>query len=274
MVYAGGVDVGSTQTKAVIVDDQGTIVSRSLIDTGADVHGAAESAFAQALEQGDLDKDDVAYVIGTGYGRYRVTFGDDQITEISCHGRGAVHMFPKTRTVIDMGGQDTKAIRVSPSGDIDDFSMNDKCAAGTGRFLGAASSALEIPLDNLGTVALSFTRPVRISTTCTVFAESEVLSWLGKGKKVEDILWGVHQSIAVRSFALLRRVGVEQEVTFTGGVARNAAMIKALEEKAGVQFNISEESHFMGALGASLFALERSVLPGEQKTQPSAETDR
>jgi predicted CoA-substrate-specific enzyme activase len=183
-------------------------------------------------------------------------------------------MFPKTRTVIDMGGQDTKAIRVSPSGDIDDFSMNDKCAAGTGRFLGAASSALEIPLDNLGTVALSFTRPVRISTTCTVFAESEVLSWLGKGKKVEDILWGVHQSIAVRSFALLRRVGVEQEVTFTGGVARNAAMIKALEEKAGVQFNISEESHFMGALGASLFALERSVLPGEQKTQPSAETDR
>ncbi|MDP7523240.1 MAG: acyl-CoA dehydratase activase [Arenicellales bacterium] len=274
MVYAGGVDVGSTQTKAVIVDDQGTIVSRALIDTGADVLGAAESAFAQALEQGGLDKDDIAYVIGTGYGRYRVTFGDDQITEISCHGRGAVHMFPKTRTVIDMGGQDTKAIRVSPSGDIDDFSMNDKCAAGTGRFLGAASSALEIPLDNLGTVALSFTRPVRISTTCTVFAESEVLSWLGKGKKVEDILWGVHQSIAVRSFALLRRVGVEQEVTFTGGVARNAAMIKALEEKAGVQFNISEESHFMGALGASLFALERSVLPGEQKTQPSAETDR
>ena len=274
MVYAGGVDVGSTQTKAVIVDDQGTIVSRALIDTGADVLGAAESAFAQALEQGGLDKDDIAYVIGTGYGRYRVTFGDDQITEISCHGRGAVHMFPKTRTVIDMGGQDTIAIRVSPSGDIDDFSMNDKCAAGTGRFLGAASSALEIPLDNLGTVALSFTRPVRISTTCTVFAESEVLSWLGKGKKVEDILWGVHQSIAVRSFALLRRVGVEQEVTFTGGVARNAAMIKALEEKAGVQFNISEESHFMGALGASLFALERSVLPGEQKTQPSAETDR
>jgi predicted CoA-substrate-specific enzyme activase len=274
MVYAGGVDVGSTQTKAVIVDDQGTIVSRALIDTGADVLGAAESAFAQALEQGGLDKDDIAYVIGTGYGRYRVTFGDDQITEISCHGRGAVHMFPKTRTVIDMGGQDTKAIRVSPSGDIDDFSMNDKCAAGTGRFLGAASSALEIPLDNLGTVALAFTRPVRISTTCTVFAESEVLSWLGKGKKVEDILWGVHQSIAVRSFALLRRVGVEQEVTFTGGVARNAAMIKALEEKAGVQFNISEESHFMGALGASLFALERSVLPGEQKTQPSAETDR
>ena len=258
MVYAGGVDVGSTQTKAVIVDDQGTIVSRALIDTGADVLGAAESAFAQALEQGGLDKDDIAYVIGTGYGRYRVTFGDDQITEISCHGRGAIHMFPKTRTVIDMGGQDTKAIRVSPSGDIDDFSMNDKCAAGTGRFLGAASSALEIPLDNLGTVALSFTRPVRISTTCTVFAESEILSWLGKGKKIEDILMGVHESISARSIGLLRRVGITEGVSFSGGVAKNLGMVHVLNEHMGLEMNVSDESHYMGALGAALFAMDRA----------------
>jgi (R)-2-hydroxyacyl-CoA dehydratese activating ATPase len=257
MTYAAGVDVGSTQTKAVIIDERGAITARALIDTGANVVQAAENAFAQALAEGGLSEVEVEYVIGTGYGRYRVTFGDDQITEISCHGRGAVHMFPNTRTVLDMGGQDTKAIRVTPTGDIDDFSMNDKCAAGTGRFLGAASSALAIPLDELGPVALTFTRPVRISTTCTVFAESEVLSWLGKGKKVEDILWGVHQSIAVRSIALLRRVGIEEEVTFTGGVARNTAMIRALEEKAGVGLNISEESHFMGALGAALFSLDR-----------------
>jgi len=257
MTYAAGVDVGSTQTKAVIIDEQGVITARALIDTGANVVQAAENAFARALAEGGLSEVEVEYVIGTGYGRYRVTFGDDQITEISCHGRGAVHMFPQTQTVIDMGGQDTKAIRVTPIGDIDDFSMNDKCAAGTGRFLGAASSALEIPLDDLGPVALTFTRPVRISTTCTVFAESEVLSWLGKGKKVEDILWGVHQSIAVRSCALLRRVGIEPEITFTGGVARNTAMVKALEEKLDTELNISEDSHFMGALGAALFSLDR-----------------
>jgi predicted CoA-substrate-specific enzyme activase len=269
MAYAAGVDVGSTQTKAVIIDEHGAIVARALIDTGANVIQAAENAFHLALEQGGLSDVEVEYVVGTGYGRYRVTFGDDQITEISCHGRGAVHMFPNTRTVIDMGGQDTKAIRVSANGDIDDFSMNDKCAAGTGRFLGAASSALDIALDQLGEVALTHTRAVKISTTCTVFAESEVLSWLGKGKKVEDILWGVHQSIAVRSFALLRRVGVANEVTFTGGVARNVAMVKALEEKAAVKLNISDDSHFMGALGAALFSLDRIV--ARRQPQPTAE---
>ena len=165
-------------------------------------------------------------------------------------------MFPRTRTVIDMGGQDTKAIRVNPTGEIDDFCMNDKCAAGTGRFLGAAAAALEMPLSELGTTALKSKRPVRISTTCTVFAESEVLSWLGKGKKIEDILWGVHQSIASRSSALLRRVGIVEEVTFTGGVTKNVGMIKALEERLDSKLNVSPESHFIGALGAALFALD------------------
>jgi predicted CoA-substrate-specific enzyme activase len=135
--------------------------------------------------------------------------------------------------------------------------MNDKCAAGTGRFLGAAAAALDIPLDDLGSTALQFQKPVRISTTCTVFAESEVLSWLGKGKKIEDILWGVHQSIASRSVGLLRRVGIEEQVTFTGGVTRNVAMIKAIEEKLETTLNVSEDSHYMGALGAALFALDR-----------------
>jgi predicted CoA-substrate-specific enzyme activase len=224
--------------------------------TGANVIKAAEDAFAQALAAGDLREEEVEYVIGTGYGRYKVTFGNTQVTEISCHGRGAVHMFPATRTVVDMGGQDTKAIKVSARGEIVDFCMNDKCAAGTGRFLGAASTALEIPLEQLGPTALRGERPVKISTTCTVFAESEVLSWLGKGKRVEDILLGVHQSIAVRSAGLLRRVGIESEVSFTGGVARNVAMIEALERALGVKVNVSEESHYMGALGAALFALD------------------
>jgi predicted CoA-substrate-specific enzyme activase len=256
VAYAAGVDVGSTQTKAVIIDEQRKILSRALLDTGANVIHAAENAYDEALESGGIREEEVEYVIGTGYGRYRVTFGNDQVTEISCHGRGAVHMFPGTRTVIDMGGQDTKAIRVSPSGEIADFCMNDKCAAGTGRFLGAAAAALDIPLDELGPTALKYDKPVRISTTCTVFAESEVLSWLGKGKKIEDILWGVHQSIANRSAGLLRRVGIEEEVTFTGGVTKNTAMIEALAAKVGLRMNVSEDSHYMGALGAALFALD------------------
>ena len=162
-----------------------------------------------------------------------------------------------------MGGQDTKAIRVNPSGEIVDFCMNDKCAAGTGRFLGAAAAALDIPLDDLGATALEHAKSVRISTTCTVFAESEVLSWLGKGKKIEDILWGVHQSIAGRSTGLLRRVGIEEQVTFTGGVTKNIAMIEALEEKLGLKLNVSDDSHYMGALGAALFAMDHILASRE-----------
>jgi len=256
MAYAAGVDVGSTQTKATIINEAGEIVSRSLTDTGSNVVHAAEAAFQEALESVKLREEEVEYIVGTGYGRYRVTFGNPQVTEISCHARGAVHMFPQTRTVLDMGGQDTKAIRIGSSGEILDFCMNDKCAAGTGRFLGAASSALEISLDELGPTALQSSKPVKISTTCTVFAESEVISWVGKGKKIEDILWGVHQSIASRSVGLMRRVGIEEEVSFTGGVAKNIGMITALEEKLELKLNVSDESHYMGALGAALFALD------------------
>lgn len=261
MAYAAGVDVGSTQTKAVIVDEGGGVVARALTATGANVIQAAEAAFEEALREGGLEEREVEFVVGTGYGRYKVTFGNTQVTEISCHGRGAVHMFPGSRTVVDMGGQDTKAIRVSSGGEILDFCMNDKCAAGTGRFLGAAAAALEIPLDELGPSALRGERPVRISTTCTVFAESEVLSWLGKGKKIQDILLGVHQSIAARSAGLLRRVGIEEEVTFTGGVARNVAMVEALNQRLGLRVNVSDESHYMGALGAALFAMDRVLGP-------------
>jgi predicted CoA-substrate-specific enzyme activase len=209
-----------------------------------------------ALNDSGRREEEVTYVIGTGYGRYKVTFGDTQVTEISCHGRGAVHMFPKTRTVLDMGGQDTKAISVSETGEIVDFCMNDKCAAGTGRFLGAASMALDIPLDKLGATALKSEKPVKISTTCTVFAESEVLSWLGKGKKIQDILLGVHKSISSRSISLLRRVGLDDEITFTGGVAKNIGMVEVLNENLGSKMNVSDDSHFMGALGAALFAMD------------------
>jgi predicted CoA-substrate-specific enzyme activase len=256
MAFAAGVDVGSTQTKSVVISERREIAGRALIDTGANVVAAAQQAFDRALADARLQEGEVEYVVGTGYGRYRVTFGNAQVTEISCHGRGAAHLFPRTRTVVDMGGQDTKAIRVGPTGEIADFCMNDKCAAGTGRFLGAAAAALGIPLDRLGETALLSDRPVRISTTCTVFAESEVLAWLGKGKKIEDILWGVHKSIASRSVALLRRVGIEEEVTFTGGVSRNVGMVRAIEERLECRLNVSDDCHYMGAMGAALFALD------------------
>jgi predicted CoA-substrate-specific enzyme activase len=257
MSYAAGVDVGSTQTKAIVVDEDLKIVGRAIIDTGANVVTAAEKAFQAALKNGGIPDEEVEYIVGTGYGRYKVTFGNTQVTEISCHARGAVRMFPGTRTVLDMGGQDTKAIRVRPNGEVVDFCMNDKCAAGTGRFLQAAAVALEIPLPELGPTALRAEKAVTISTTCTVFAESEVLSWLGKGKKIEDILLGVHKSIGTRSMALLRRVGIESEVTFTGGVTRNQGMVQVMNDLLGFPVNVSEESHYMGALGAALFAMDR-----------------
>ncbi len=269
VAYAAGVDVGSTQTKAVVIDEHGVIVGRSLIDTGANVVQAAEDSYLAALREHDIDEEEVDYVVGTGYGRYRVTFGNTQVTEISCHGRGAVHLFPNTRTVVDMGGQDTKAISVSADGEIVDFCMNDKCAAGTGRFLGAAAAALDIPIDDLGPVSLRSLKPIKISTTCTVFAESEVLAWIGKGKKIEDILWGVHKSIASRSAGLMRRVGINDEVTFTGGVSRNLGMVKALEERIERPMNISDDCHYMGALGAALFALDH-VLAGRTPISTNA----
>jgi (R)-2-hydroxyacyl-CoA dehydratese activating ATPase len=257
-VLVGGVDVGSTQTKAVILDDERNIRGRSLIDTGANVTRAAENAFAAAVADAGVSAGSVAYVIGTGYGRYKVTFGHAQVTEISCHARGAQYMFPGTHTVLDIGGQDTKAIRVGENGQVMDFCMNDKCAAGTGRFLGAGAFALDIPLGELGPLALGARNPVKITTTCTVFAESEIISWLARGKKAEDVLMGVHQAIAARSLSLMRRVGVEEEVTFTGGVTRNVAMVRILEELLDTRLNVSPDAHYMGAIGAALFARDRA----------------
>jgi predicted CoA-substrate-specific enzyme activase len=258
MIYGAGVDVGSTQTKALIVDENRRIVARSLIATGANVSRAGENAFVKACDAAGLPRETVGYVVGTGYGRYKVTFGDAQITEITCHGRGAQSLFPATRTVIDMGGQDTKAIKVGADGSVVDFSMNDKCAAGTGRFLSAAADVTGVGLDEIGPRALQAKTPVRLTSVCTVFVESDIMSYLAQRKTVEDILGGVHKAIATRTMSLVRRVGVEEEITFTGGVSRNIGMVRALEEVLGKPINVSDEGHYMGALGAALFALERA----------------
>jgi predicted CoA-substrate-specific enzyme activase len=258
MIYGAGVDVGSTQTKAIILDEARRILARVLISTGANVTRAAEQVFLEACQSAGLHRKAASYVVGTGYGRYKVSFGDAQITEITCHARGAHFLFPNTRTVVDMGGQDTKAIRVNPDGSVVDFSMNDKCAAGTGRFLSAAADVTGIALDEIGPVSLQATQPVRLTSVCTVFVESDIMSYLAQRKTVEDILGGVHKAIATRTMALVRRVGVEDEVTFTGGVSRNVGMVKALEGVLGRPLNVSPDGHFMGALGAALFAVERA----------------
>jgi (R)-2-hydroxyacyl-CoA dehydratese activating ATPase len=257
-LFAGGVDVGSTQTKAVILDCDRKIVGSSLIPTGANVIQAAENAFQLCLKEAGIERKAVVYVIGTGYGRYKVTFGDAQITEISCHARGAQFLFPQTKTVIDMGGQDTKGIKLDSEGNVLDFVMNDKCAAGTGRFLSAAAEVVGLPLDEIGEVALRAKNPVRLSSVCAVFVESDIMSYLAQQKTVEDILGGVHGAIAVRTISLVRRIGIEEQITFSGGVSRNIGMIRALEQKLNCKLNVSEQSHFAGAIGAALFALERA----------------
>ena len=259
MIYSAGVDVGSTQTKAIVLSEEKKIIGRSLINTGAFVSQAAERAFRAAAESAGIPPEQIAYVVGTGYGRYKVTFGDAQITEISCHARGAKFLFPNTRTVIDMGGQDAKGIRVGDDGDVKDFVMNDKCAAGTGRFLSNAAETLGVSLEEIGPISLQGKKPVRLSTVCAVFVESDIMSYLAEGKSMPDILAGVHSAIAARTVALVRRVGIEPEVAFTGGVTRNIGMVRALEEKLGLPVNVCEDSHFIGAIGAALFALERAI---------------
>ncbi|HEX6730315.1 MAG TPA: acyl-CoA dehydratase activase [Pyrinomonadaceae bacterium] len=257
MRFAAGVDVGSTQTKAIIMEETSGIVSRALVDTGANVIKAAEKAFHLACDQAKTEPHEVGFVVGTGYGRYKISFGNAQMTEISCHARGASYVFPQTRTVIDMGGQDAKAISIGSEGQVLDFVMNDKCAAGTGRFLANAADVMGISLEQVGPLSLEGTRPVKLTTVCTVFVESDILSYLSMGKKPSDILRGVHLAIAKRTISLARRVSIEPAITLTGGVARNVGMIAALEEVLETPLQVSPDAHFMGAIGAALFALEK-----------------
>jgi predicted CoA-substrate-specific enzyme activase len=266
MEYAVGIDVGSTQTKAVALDTARAIVARVLIDTGANVVRAGQRAMDAVLKSG-ISRDDIKFVVGTGYGRYKIEAGDTQVTEISCHARGAHMLFPGTRTVIDMGGQDTKAIKVSAEGDVLDFCMNDKCAAGTGRFLAGAADVLGLTLDEIGEISLKGTKPIRLTSVCTVFVESDILSHLAQNKKVEDILAGVHEAIATRTIGLVRRVGMDPEITFTGGVARNIGMLRALEAKLETTLNASPEAQFCGALGAALYAMDHVLA----EKRPAAE---
>jgi predicted CoA-substrate-specific enzyme activase len=267
--YVIGVDSGSTYTKGVVMHVDGRIVATDITMTGIRILESANRLYHALLEKTGLSESDIAYVVGTGYGRYQITFGHMQVTEISAHGLAAHYLFPRTHTVLDMGGQDTKAIRINDKGEVIDFTMNDKCAAGTGRFIEAAARALGLDLRQASEIALNAKRPVKITSTCTVFAETEVLEHLAAGERLEDILYGAYLGIATRSVGLLRRVGVEPEVTFQGGVSLNKGMVKAVEELLHMKVNTSPLTMYGGAIGAALYGIKR-LTGKEEIVMPTA----
>ena len=263
MDYFAGIDIGSLTCDAVIIDGAANIAASAVVLTGARSRNAIEAAYRTVLEAAGLRADQVSGLISTGYGREQVEGRLKSITEISCHARGACFLFPKTRLVVDIGGQDSKAIRVGEGAQVMDFAMNDKCAAGTGRFFEVMARALEVDLDDLGELAARSTKKLSISSMCTVFAESEVVSLVARGEHVEDIVAGLCRAVAERTRALAQRVGIEPQVTMTGGVAKNLGVVRALEELIGHTFNIPEEPQIVGALGAALYARElaRTKMP-------------
>lgn len=255
-IYTLGIDIGSTASKCVMLCNGKDIVSKSLISVGAGTSGP-QRAIAEVLENAGMTRDQMAYVLATGYGRNSLEgIADHQMSELSCHAKGASFLFPDVHTVIDIGGQDVKVLQVE-NGVMTNFVMNDKCAAGTGRFLDVMARVLEVKVEDLGDLAAKSTKDVAISSTCTVFAESEVISQLSMGTDKCDIINGIHHSVAARVAGLAHRVGVRELVVMTGGVAQNSGVVKALEEELGHSIHTSPLTQYNGALGAALFAYQR-----------------
>jgi len=258
-LITAGVDVGSVATKVVLVRDGEDVLARNLRATGPACDRTAAAAFEHALAEANLRRADVARVVSTGYGRRRIDFGDRAVTEISACARGisgAMRRKSGSHLVIDLGGQDTKVILLGEDGLVEDFVMNDRCSAGTGRFLEVMAQSLQVELAELGRLSESSTEPVRINSTCTVFAESEVISLLSEGRKVEDIVAGLHASIAERIAAMAAGMGERGEVIFCGGGAKNEGMRKALADRLNADVIVPDEPQFVNALGAALLAGE------------------
>jgi len=257
MKHVCGVDIGSLATKIVLLDDNKKMVDWRLNRSTYDFKRVGRDLFKEILEKNNLKRSDV-YVISTGYGRNTIDFADDRITEITAHARGAQFFYSDAHSVIDIGGQDSKAIVMSSkSGNVIDFQMNDKCAAGTGRFLEVMANALDVPLDKMGELALNSKKPASISSTCTVFAESEVISLFAQGMSKESIAAGIHKSIAKRVAGMAKRIGVEPLLVFCGGVAKNIAVKKYLEKELGFEIVRPEYPQLTGALGAALLVMDK-----------------
>jgi len=261
-----GVDLGTRMTKCVLYDpDTDRILSRSTDYSGHDLAGAAEKGIEAVCRKAGISRDRVFYVVSTGYGRYQAPMRQTQITDISCHGMGARYLFPGTTCVLDVGAQNAKAIRIDECGRVVKFRMNDKCASGAGRFLERISKSLELELEEIGELSLRSKDPQPISSICAVLAESEVINLVTAGYPVEDIVMGAHLSISDRIVAMLRQIGVDGEVSLTGGITRNAGMVKALEQKVGKKMNVCDDSEYAGAIGACLLARRRLKKLEQQK---------
>ncbi|MBI4303269.1 MAG: 2-hydroxyglutaryl-CoA dehydratase [Chloroflexi bacterium] len=255
-MYAG-LDIGSRTTKAAIFDDNDRFVW-TIIDTEPEIELTAKKVFSRVMDKAGVSTKDVAGTVATGYGRVVVSFAHS-VTEISCHARGAVYFNPEIRLILDVGGQDSKAIRCNQEGKVTAFALNEKCAAGTGRYLERVAETLGIPLEQIGPLSLKATQPVEISSFCAVFAQNEVVSLLRSGKPLSDILAGACYATIRRQVPLLKKVGLEGgTLMFCGGVAKNAGAVKVLEEQVGMKAYIPPEPQIVGAVGAALIARERA----------------
>lgn len=254
-MIVAGIDVGSLYTKAVIMNGDRNILSHKIVKSGFEYEKTAQSTLGDALKQSGLTIQDIGYVVSTGYGRAKVTFTDKQISEISCHARAANWLFPEAQTVIDIGGQDSKVILIGEGGQVFNFVMNDKCAAGTGRFLEVMADALSVELKEMGHLASQSKQNVEVSSQCTVFAESEVISHFVAGYDRSDIVAAIHRAIVRRIVAMVGQLGKRERVTMTGGVTKNKGVTCEIEKSLNTTLLISEEPQLAGAIGAALIAL-------------------
>ncbi len=254
--YFAGIDSGSTSTDVVILDKDRQIVTGIVLPTGAGAAIGAERALQEALKEAGLERGDIDALVTTGYGRTAIQDGDKSITEITCHARGAHYLDPQVRTVVDIGGQDSKVIRIDENGAVENFVMNDKCAAGTGRFLEMMARTMEMDLDRMSQAGLTYEEDITISSMCTVFAESEVVSLIAQNKATDDIVHGLNKAVATKTAALVKRVGGKEKYMMTGGVSKNRGLVRTLEEKLETTLVISDKAQLCGALGAALFAAD------------------
>lgn len=255
-MFTLGIDIGSTTSKCVILKDGNEIIAKSLIQAGTGTKGPDE-AYQEVLSQSGLIRKEISYVMATGYGRNTYDKADGEMSELSCHAKGVFFKNPDCRTIIDIGGQDAKVISLGESGNISNFVMNDKCAAGTGRFLDVMANILQLKVWELETYARKADAPVKISSTCTVFAESEVISQLSKNVELSNLIAGICNSVASRVAALAKRAGVKEKVCMSGGVAQNGGVSDALSRELSVEVTAVEDAQYMGALGAAIAAYEK-----------------
>ena len=254
-MYTMGIDIGSASSKIVILKDGREIEVAQVVQAGTGTSGP-KRVLEETVSNTKLTLADMAYIVATGYGRCSVSYANQQISEITCHGKGIAHLNPGARTIIDIGGQDAKAIQLDQNGLIQKFAMNDKCAAGTGRFLEVMSRVLEIKLEDMADAHFKASDPAAVSSTCTVFAESEVISLLSQGVDLNNIVAGVHRSIANKACSLVYRIGLQQEVVMCGGVAQDLGVVDAIEQELKCKVTVAQNPQITGALGAALLAYE------------------